>query len=261
MANELNVGYTGALSTYVIARHRTDMKAWDPADAAWETYDAADWGDYDIPLADKGGGIHAADIPAGIAAGTPLILTFFEQQGASPATDDFRLRGPVAATWTGSTLSAGDATEAKQDTIIAALSGSFTVTVTDPVADDGDVTIVQGDDYDEANDSYGLTFTFTSYDGPDLSTATAELRLMTTAEYERGDGEAVLEVAATSVDHTDTTVTVVVELTAAQTAALEAKPPLNLDHYTYQLVATAATRKHTLAVGNFTVTARVPEAA
>ena len=109
MANELNIGYAGSLSVYALIRRVSDAEVWDAANAAWATWADGSIGDYDVALADKGGDVYAADFPTGISAGTRVLVTFCEQQGGAPATDDFRLRGPVEFTWTGVLTESGAA--------------------------------------------------------------------------------------------------------------------------------------------------------
>jgi len=147
-----------------------------------------------------------------------------------------------------------DAIKVKTDLITAGA-----VDIVSPVAADQSLTIVRGDDYADA-DGRALTWTVEGWTGPDLTDATATFRLMTRSAYERGDGTAVLSKAGT-VSEDGGTVTIKVELTAAETAALGAAPPNQpLSHKYHLRLATAAGRKLMQVIGDCTVTADVPAA-
>lgn len=108
MANELHASYPGALTVYAIIRRVADGYAWDATAAAWEAWADGSIGDYDIPLTSLGGGLYGEDFPTGISAGTVVHVSYYEQQGASPATDDFVLHRQTA-TWTGELTESGAA--------------------------------------------------------------------------------------------------------------------------------------------------------
>jgi len=120
--------------------------------------------------------------------------------------------------------------------------GASSVTVTNPVADSGDVTLYQGDDY-AADDGRSLTFAVAdATHALGLDTATVKLKA-TQATWE-----------AASVTSTDDGYTVAFEPTAAQTAALTTR------QQSYELEATLASgRVVTLAIGTLTVRHDIPE--
>lgn len=104
MSRELRANYNGAgANLYVILRRVSDGYAWDVAAAAWEAWDNASIGDYDIAMTDRGGDLYTADIPSGIAAGTSLRIMYYERAGATPATTDLLLNTQERE-WNGDTL-------------------------------------------------------------------------------------------------------------------------------------------------------------
>jgi hypothetical protein len=148
------------------------------------------------------------------------------------------------------------AVKAKTDTIAGA------VTVTGPFnPDDGDtLTIVQGDGYESANRV--LTFTFTGYTGPDLTSATGKLRFVKWADYKRSStATAIIEPTAT-IGVVSTTVTITVTLHEADTALLAWSPnALAEATHVYQLiVTTAASEDVTFKIGDCIVTRRIDPA-
>jgi len=145
------------------------------------------------------------------------------------------------------------AIKAKTDLISA-----DTVTVASPVAASGEVTVFRGDDYADA-DGRALTFTVANYSGPSLAGATTTMALIAKANYERGLQTSALSVAATVTG--TTTLTIKVDLTAAQTAALASNPSLIYTYY-YQVRSTTAapaSRKITLAQDKLIVRPRIAE--
>ncbi len=136
----------------------------------------------------------------------------------------------------------------------ALLTAPATLTVSNPVATGGAVSIFRGDDYSAA-DGRALAFTLAGYSGPSLAGAATSLYLIPRADWERGTGRATLAAAA-SVAGT-TTLTLSVALTAAQTASLAANPTQQYT-YIYQIRSvTAAGRTVTLATGTLTVTPNI----
>ena len=77
---------------------------WDAVGGAWEPLDTADWGDYDVALAESpaGGYRYAGTFPAAIGAG-PVVILIFVRGGASPAIGDF-LAGSYDRYWNGTSL-------------------------------------------------------------------------------------------------------------------------------------------------------------
>ena len=126
------------------------------------------------------------------------------------------------------------------------------ILVSSPVAADGDVTIVQGDDYLAANGT-ALEFTSETWTSPDLTSATAKLRFITKENYDAGVQAAALEVDADITwAGSGNDAIFSVDLTAAQTTALSSPtPPSDKYSYVYQLqVTTSAGKKITVALGS-----------
>lgn len=145
------------------------------------------------------------------------------------------------------------AIKAKTDRI-----GSVAVQVTSPVAEDGTVDVVEGDDY---KGSLALSWTFEDWAGPAMTSGAAvELLIMTTSAYEAGTGTAAKTVVG-DFSVNGTTVTITAELTSAETAALGPTPPADAFAYTYQIRCTASGGEiFTPALGAMTVMRRVDPA-
>ena len=126
------------------------------------------------------------------------------------------------------------------------------VTIQSPVASDGTLEIVQGDDY--AGDSaLSISRTWT---GANLTGGTAVFSVMPYASYIAGTGSATLaNVSCTFTGGTSgSTVVTTIPLTAAQTAALTPSPAEDPLNYVYQIVfTTTGGKKHTLFRGTMTV--------
>jgi hypothetical protein len=136
--------------------------------------------------------------------------------------------------------------------------GSLTVTYQSPTVEDDEFEIYAGDDYREA-DGRGISATIEGYSGPDLTDATAVLRLTPVADYDAGESSASKEVSATlSID--GTTVTVSADMTAEDTSELNTHPPDYSRNYVFQFIAATADgspRIVTLAVGKCSVKQKI----
>lgn len=174
---------------------------------------------------------------------------------ANQTTIIAHLTGIKGSTWTTQDLealyTAAVAIQARTDLITA---GS--ITTVSAVAADNAVTVIAGDDY-ETDDGTELSWTTTGYAGPSLTAATVQFRLITRANYDRGDGTAALAVTgAIAID--GTTITYTADLTAAQTGALNTRPPGQPLNYKYMLRVTLANgRILTPVIGDCTVTADI----
>ena len=103
MSNELAISYPGTATIYVITRRLSDAKVRDQVADAWDTWADGDIGDYDLPLASKGGDLYAVDAHAGLVQGIIYRFTYYQQAGGSPATTDLILTSDEG-TWNGSTV-------------------------------------------------------------------------------------------------------------------------------------------------------------
>lgn len=125
------------------------------------------------------------------------------------------------------------------------LIGNVDVTFVSPVAADGTLTIVQGDDYTMAAGKQ-LQWRVENWAGANLAGATMTLALIPTAAYNAGDNTPALAVEGAA-ELSGTTAMFTAELTAAQTAALESSPPEGFYNYQYQVrVETAAGQRLTI---------------
>ena len=213
------------------------------ADASWDTYEVA--------MTERGtsSGIYELAKSSGLDADGYYDIVIYEQAGGSPAITD----QPVGAGTLGTppssvTLSAGDiedivdgivgggvATLANQ-TIILARVNAARVVYSGPVSSTLSATIIQGDDYLDA-DGEALSWTIEDYTGPSVTSSTAALKVMTYADYIAEGGTVALSVTATAAMVGDDLV-LKADLTAAQTAALEASPPDDKWNYVYQVIVT-----------------------
>jgi len=184
-----------------------------------------------------------AKLASAAAAGDPCATTVPGAYGAGTL-------GYLVGTY----LNASSAAIKAKTDLISATS----ITVASPVAASGEVTIFRGDDYADA-DGRALTFTVANYSGPSLAGATTTMALISKANYERGLQTSALSVTATVTG--TTTLTIKVDLTAAQTAALASNPSLIYTYY-YQVRSTTAapaSRKITLAQDKLIVRPRIAE--
>jgi hypothetical protein len=87
MANEIKgVSSTGTLYSRLL---NTAGQSWNTASAAFETYAAANYADYDLPMTEQGNsGVYCADFPATIITAGTYEYFVHRQAGASPAEGD-----------------------------------------------------------------------------------------------------------------------------------------------------------------------------
>ncbi|UCG56833.1 MAG: hypothetical protein JSU70_18445 [Phycisphaerales bacterium] len=124
MANEIHADYESGNTLYAVARDGA-AKVWYVTGQVFE-----DWGtgsrdadDYDIALADKGGGRYVGDFDSSIPAGR-YTMQIFLQAGANPADTD-SLVGASQLIWTGSGVLTVDkilANKAVQNKVTGAIS-------------------------------------------------------------------------------------------------------------------------------------------
>lgn len=101
MANELEItGQGDSLTLYAIIRRQSDAKVWDVTNTTFATWSNASIGDYDVALTSKSGDLYQADFPTDVTAGTKVRITYYRQDGGTPATDDLLLDSEEV-TWTG----------------------------------------------------------------------------------------------------------------------------------------------------------------
>jgi hypothetical protein len=146
----------------------------------------------------------------------------------------------------------------QMDGLTVTVTGSV-ITIREPVVDNQTVEIVQGDDYLDANNQ-ALEWLITGYDGPSLTAATVSFAVMTRADYLANMGEPVLTTTG-AVSVNGTTVTITVDLTSAQTAALTPTPYTTGEQkygYVYMLrVTTSGGHKSVKVLGNMRVSKEI----
>lgn len=89
MALELQTPYNGAGATlYAILRRKTDGYVWQTTTDTFVAWVNANIANYDIPLADQGGDLYAADMPSAMTVGVGLDIFYYVMAGATPALTD-----------------------------------------------------------------------------------------------------------------------------------------------------------------------------
>lgn len=98
MANEILLAYETGLTPYFTVMNAAGQR-WNGS--AFENYNAANWGDYDVALTEQGAtGDYLGTFPASIPAGV-YRLTLYAQAGGSPGVDDEKLDA-ILFGWDGS---------------------------------------------------------------------------------------------------------------------------------------------------------------
>lgn len=134
------LSWPGASQTlYAIVRRVSDGKARDTGTSAWDTYAEADRDDYDTPLTDLDGDVHAFTWPTGIGTSTPCLVHIYQQAGAAPADGDYLIGSYTDTPGSG-----------RIHTILTrvnTLVGNTTVTDSAITATEADVDTYRGDTY------------------------------------------------------------------------------------------------------------------
>ncbi len=155
----------------------------------------------------------------------------------------------------GSSVICGDATQVKQDQILAKLS-NVSVVVVNPVASNGSISIIQGNDYTGA----AALVLSRSWSGLDLTGATATFSAIPLPDYEQGGRPATFGPIPCGFTYSGGTATATVSLSAADTAAMRSVPPARSFNYRYEIrVTTTGGLKQTLFLGQMNVTQQVPK--
>lgn len=98
MAKELQAVTTSGLTLYAVLINSVGQFWNTSGTPAFETYNVANWTDYDIILTETGAGIYFGDMPA-VASGNYSYVVY-EQAGVIPATTD-TLKGTGSISWDG----------------------------------------------------------------------------------------------------------------------------------------------------------------
>lgn len=250
MASEISVEYLSGYTLYFVVENAAAQR-WYTVTPFFETHDAAHWTDYDIALSEQtSSGTYIGSFPSGITTAGRYRVTVYQQLGGSPAIGDLKI-GSSTIDWDGSAE-----VGVNDSAIVLAKLNASVVQVSGPVAPDGSLPIVQGDDYRTA-DGRALSWTIADWSGPDVDDIQIELRLVKRANYEAGAAAAEQTIAgAIAMAGADALVSV--DLTSAQSAALEAVSWPVKHNYVYQLVAIDVDdHEITLRLGPATITQRV----
>lgn len=123
--------------------------------------------------------------------------------------------------------------------------GSNSAVFVSPVDSEQNIEIHKGDDY---TGDRKLTWTITSYSGYDLSGASGTFRMQLGVDFDADDENADVDKAVASISVADSTVTITVELAAADTASLVTYPPRGEANYYYQIRITTSESKLALLI-------------
>lgn len=234
--------------------HDDQARVWNGT--AFVAYDDTDRATYAIamtPGADETS-LFTATIPAALA-GSTYMPTAFVQAGGSPAlTDETAREGTL--NWSGTGVITLYSIS-QQLVAIAAQLAAAVVVVSSPVDTDGNIELVQGDDYTSAT-GRPLEWTVATSSLPSLSGASVYLGLVTEDNYKLTQFvNPVLTVQGTITGVGSNTV-FSMELTDTQTAALMQALNQGCPSYVFQLrVQLASGLFISIQIGTATITKRV----
>jgi hypothetical protein len=244
--------------------HNQTAQVWNGS--AFVDYDDTDRGDYAIAMTPGSAetSLFTATIPAALT-GSVYFPTAFVQSGASPAlTDETAVQGTL--NWSGTAVvtpyslsqQIAGVAAAVWSYVVRTLTTSIGVPSRSPVNTDGDLEIVQGDDYG-AETGQWLEFIIEDYDGPSVTGESATLTLQTKANYHAGETDTELgPIVATTLEVTNGDLLIRFPATSAQTGALESSPADDRYNKVAQVVllTDSGTKRRTLFIVAATVTKR-----
>jgi hypothetical protein len=234
--------------------HDDQARVWNGS--AFVTYDDTDRATYAIamtPGADETS-LFTATIPAALT-GSTYMPTAFIQDGGSPALTDATAREGTL-NWSGTGVITLYSIS-QQLVAIAAQLAAAVVVVSSPVDTDGNISIVQGDDYTAAT-GRPLTWTVLTSSLPSLSGASVSLGLVTTPNYNATAFSNPALTQAGTITEVGANTVFTVELTDTQTAALATSVTANCPSYVFQLrVQLASGLFISIQIGTATITKRV----
>jgi hypothetical protein len=223
-----------------------------------DTYDAADIADYGVIAPEIGtSAVYLITIPTWLPAGN-YVGYYYVQAGAGQAVDDQNIGQFLPFYWNGSSAAdIGNIPESVWNYPARTLTNTFGIVSRSPVNQDGDIEIIQGDDYGSTTGRF-IEFTVKNYAGPAIAGASATLTLQTTADYNAGTaGSGLGPITATSLAMSGADLVIRFEATAAQTGGLESSPAEDPWNYTAQTVITFSTQRRTEFLVAATVKKRV----
>jgi hypothetical protein len=89
MSNEIYATYDSGNTLYALIRRRPDDYVYDVVAGSdtFEAFNAANIGNYDLPMTDDGGDYYSVDFPAGISENQHTTTVYLQLAG-SPAVND-----------------------------------------------------------------------------------------------------------------------------------------------------------------------------
>lgn len=234
--------------------HNDEADVWDGTE--FVTYVDANRATYAIAMTPGAAetSLFTAAIPAALA-GSTYFPTAFIQAGASPAlTDETAVQGTL--NWSGTGVVTLYSIS-QQLVAIAAQLAAAVVVVSSPVDTDGNIELVQGDDYTAAT-GRPLTWTVLTSSLPSLSGASVSLGLVTTPNYNATAFSNPALTQAGTITAVGANTVFSVELTDTQTATLATSVTANCPSYVFQLrVQLASGLFISIQIGTATITKRV----
>jgi hypothetical protein len=233
MATELVIDTTGKT---VYADYQNASGQWWTG-TVFEAFNSAHWTTYAQTCTEQGAtGIYATTVPSLAAAA--YVVTYRERQGVSPAVSD-PLIGYSNLPWSGS------ARLSEVDLDVLLTSTPLTLVISNPVAADGSIVLVKGDDYLAAD---GRSLTWSSSLWPDLTSATITLNA-NKSSGNSNQGSTTFTANGSVTSNTNPRV-VSVDLPNAVTSLLAS----GAYGYSFEVTATLSdTHKVTLVMGTVTV--------
>jgi hypothetical protein len=225
---------------------------------ALEAYNAANIADYGVVAPEQGAsGVYLITIPTWLPAAN-YVGYYYVQTGATQAVDDTQVGQFLPFYWNGSTAAdIGNIPESVWDYPARTLTNTFGIVSRSPVNQDGDIEIIQGDDYGSTTGRF-IEFTVKNYTGPAIAGASATFTLQTTVDYNAGTaGSGLGPITATSLAMSGADLVIRFAATAAQTGGLESSPVNDPWNYTAQTVIIFSTQRRTEFLVAATVKKRV----
>lgn len=188
-----------------------------------------------------------------IQAAAAAAITAYDPPTRTEATSDkAEIIAQGDAAWVTGSAADLSGIQADVDTLLTRTAGGVTVSVSNPVATSGGLTLYAGAEYASA---YGnaLVFTVSNYSGPDLTSTPAILRFVDTDSYEAGALTSDLELTDGTITADGTTLTITFEMAETETAALALAYPLGECNYVYSVLTNLASQLIQHAQGAATV--------
>ena len=234
--------------------HNQSVQVWNGS--AFVTYADVDRATYAIAMTPGAAetSLFTATIPAALT-GSVYFPTAFIQGGASPALgDETAEKGDL--NWSGTAvISLYSLSE--QLIAIAAQLASAVIVVSSPVDTDGNISLVQGDDYSSGT-GRPLTWTVLTSSLPDLTGASVYLGLVTKDNYDLTQFINPADTIQGTITEVGANTVFTVALTDEETAALMQALNAGCPSYVFQLrVQLASGLLFSIQIGTATITKKV----